>query len=71
MEDRCNPASWMNYSVVNSNRTNVKSPLNERAFYLNRSLAMFYFHMGEPTLSSTLFRFTSEFGMESGGSKTL
>ncbi len=26
---------------------------------------------GDPTLPSTLFRFTSEFGMESGGSKTL
>ncbi len=26
---------------------------------------------GNPTLPSTLFRFTSEFGMESGGSKTL
>ncbi len=26
---------------------------------------------GNPTLPSTLFRFTSEFGMDSGGSKTL
>ncbi len=32
---------------------------------------MSYFHMGNPTLSSALFRFTTEFGMESGGSKTL
>ncbi len=32
---------------------------------------MFYFHMANATLSSTLFRFTSEFGMGSGGSKTL
>ncbi len=32
---------------------------------------MFYSHMGDPTLPSTLFRFTSLFGMESGGSKTL
>ena len=32
---------------------------------------MTYFHMGEPTLSSAQFRFTSEFGMGSGGSRTL
>ena len=40
-------------------------------FSTYKVLTMFYFHMGEPTLSSTLFRFTSEFGMESGGAKTL
>ncbi len=38
---------------------------------LIRSLAMSYFHMANATLSSALFRFTTEFGMESGGSKTL
>ena len=37
---------------------------------------MSYFHMGNPplaapTLSSALFRFTTEFGMGSGGSKML
>ena len=32
---------------------------------------MSYFHMANATLSSALFRFTTEFGMESGGSKTL
>ena len=32
---------------------------------------MSYFHMANATLSSALFRFTTEFGMGSGGSKTL
>ncbi len=32
---------------------------------------MTYFHMANATLSSALFRFTTEFGMGSGGSKTL
>ena len=32
---------------------------------------MSYFHMASATLSSALFRFTTEFGMGSGGSKTL
>ena len=32
---------------------------------------MSYFHIANATLSSALFRFTTEFGMESGGSKTL
>ena len=41
------------------------------AFVLNRSLAMTYSHMGTPTLPSALLRFTSEFGMGSGGSTTL
>ena len=35
------------------------------------SLAMTYFHIAAATLSSALFRFTIEFGMGSGGSKTL
>ena len=35
------------------------------------SLAMTYFHIAAATLSSALFRFTTEFGMGSGGSKTL
>ncbi len=35
------------------------------------SLAMSYFHMANATLSSALFRFTTEFGMGSGGYKTL
>ena len=32
---------------------------------------MTYSHMGTPTLPSALLRFTSEFGMGSGGSTTL
>ena len=47
---------------------------NQTAFtiwvlYLN--LAMSYFHMGNPTLSSALIGFTSEFEMGSGGSQSL
>ena len=37
----------------------------------NRSLAMSYSHMGTPTLPSALTRFTSEFGMGSGGTMSL
>ncbi len=51
-------------------RQKAKNPLIERAF-LNRSLVMTYFHMANATLSSALFRFTTEFGMGSGGSRTL
>ena len=36
-----------------------------------RNLAMSYSHMGTPTLPSALLRFTSEFGMESGGTTAL
>ena len=32
---------------------------------------MSYSHMGTPTLPSALLRFTSEFGMESGGATAL
>ena len=38
---------------------------------LCKCLTMSYFHMGTPTLSSALSSFTSEFGMESGGTYTL
>ena len=37
----------------------------------NKSLAMSYSHMGTPTLPSALLRFTSEFGMGSGGTNAL
>ena len=47
-----------------------KTPLNERGFRI-KSLAVSYFHMGSPTLSSALSGFTSEFGMGSGGSHSL
>ena len=39
-------------------------------FYV-KSLAVTYFHMGTPTLSSALSGFTSEFEMGSGGSRSL
>ena len=35
-----------------------------------RRLAVSYFRMGSPTLSSALNGFTSEFGMVSGGSRS-
>jgi hypothetical protein len=38
---------------------------------LIKSLAVTYFHMGTPTLSSALSSFTSEFEMGSGGSHLL
>ncbi len=48
-----------------------KNPTLSNRVSLIRSLAMSYFHMANATLSSALFRFTTEFGMGSGGSKTL
>ena len=55
------------YSAVN------KKPLKELTFrgFVFRSLTMTYSHMGTPTLPSAILRFTSEFGMGSGGSKAL
>ena len=47
-----------------------KSPAIKLGFS-NRSLTMTYSHMGTPTLPSAMLRFTSEFGMGSGGSKAL
>ncbi|WP_211842197.1 hypothetical protein, partial [Pseudoalteromonas sp. NEC-BIFX-2020_015] len=45
----------------------VKNPDSvSRAFFI-WSLAMTYFHITNATLSSALFRFTTEFGMGSGG----
>ena len=35
------------------------------------NLAMSYSHMGTPTLPSALLRFTTEFGMDSGGATAL
>ncbi len=50
----------------------IKKPRQQAVGVLKfRSLAMSYSHMGNPTLPSALFRFTTEFGMGSGGSKTL
>jgi hypothetical protein len=53
----------------------LKQPLNNATtvvnIKLNRRLAMSYSHMGTPTLPSALLRFTSEFGMGSGGATVL
>ena len=47
-----------------------KTHLVEVGFTIKR-LAVTYFHMGTPTLSSALSGFTSEFEMGSGGSRLL
>ncbi len=49
----------------------AKKAAHWQPFSLFGSLAMTYSHMGTPTLPSALLRFTSEFGMGSGGSKVL
>ena len=53
------------------NIRNAKSRALARLFDLKRSLVMSYSHMGTPTLPSALLRFTSEFGMDSGGTTVL
>ena len=61
----------MGWASTKSKLCKAKSPtLSNRAF-LNRSLAMTYSHMGTPTLPSAQLRFTSEFGMGSGGTTVL
>ena len=60
--------------VINGVFSNVrkqKTRLFRIGFLLIRSLAMSYSHMGTPTLPSALLRFTSEFGMGSGGATVL
>ncbi len=52
-------------------RQQKRPPLSEWPFLLYKSLAVTYFHMGPPTLSSALSCFTSEFGMGSGGANSL
>ena len=50
----------------------AKSPaLARRAYYLMRSLAVNYSRIANATLPSSQLRFTSEFGMGSGGSTAL
>jgi hypothetical protein len=39
--------------------------------FSKKILAVTYFHMGNPTLSLALSGFTSEFEMESGGTRLL
>ena len=48
-----------------------KAPGQDNPEALSKSLAVTYFHMGTPTLSSALNGFTSEFEMGSGGSHSL
>jgi len=48
-----------------------KKPLTKDQGLAIKSLAVSYFHMGSPTLSSAQSGFTSEFGMGSGGSHSL
>ena len=48
-----------------------KIPGHKDRVLLVKSLAVTYFHMGSPTLSSALSSFTSEFEMGSGGSHLL
>ena len=43
----------------------------ERGSFLNKCLALTYFHMATATLSSAQSVFTSEFDMESGGTHLL
>ena len=51
---------------------NKKAPrLREGLFHLIGSLAVNYSRMASATLPSSRLRFTSEFGMESGGSTAL
>ena len=56
-----------------SRMTLIKKPPTRSAEGLVqiRSLAVTYFHMGTPTLSSAQSSFTSEFEMGSGGSHSL
>ena len=56
---RCQHCSWK------------KTPAACAAEVMVRSLAVSYFRMGSPTLSSALSVFTSEFEMGSGGSRSL
>ena len=48
-----------------------KYPATGTGYCFIKSLAVTYFHMGTPTLSSALSSFTSEFEMGSGGSHLL
>ena len=58
---------------VNKEYKSIKKTLHDRVMkgLGIKNLAMSYFRMGTPTLSSALSVFTSEFEMESGGSHLL
>ena len=52
-------------------RPNKKPGLNEQTGFSIWRLAVTYSHTGTPALPSAMHRFTSEFGMGSGGSNAL
>ena len=57
--------------VVNREILNTKTPVFRLGFFCIGSLAVCYSRMASATLPSPQLRFTSEFGMESGGSTAL
>ena len=57
--------------LVMRRKFKAKKAIREDSLSLNGSLAMTYSHMGTPTLPSAQLRFTSEFGMGSGGATAL
>ena len=59
-----------NQTIKHKPKKKPEVAMLQRAFQ-NISLAMTYSHMGPPTLPSALRRFTTEFGMGSGGSISL
>ena len=59
------------FKQVNTLNHTKKYPATRTGYCFIKSLAVTYFHMGNPTLSSALSSFTSEFGMGSGGSHSL
>ena len=68
-DDRLKPQSWRSGT---DQATPKKNPDQQLLIGVCiKSLAVSYFHMGTPTLSSALSGFTSEFGMGSGGSRSL
>ena len=65
---------WCWHQESNPGPTDYKSvalPSELCQLGIKKSLTITYFHMGNPTLSSALVCFTSEFEMDSGGPKQL
>ena len=62
--------TWASRSLHKKRRVTLPSALRFTSKQI-RSLAMSYSHMGTPTLPSALLHFTSEFGMDSGGTTVL
>ena len=59
------------YSSKTTQQLKIKKPQHIVLGLCYLNLAMSYFHMGNPTLSSALTGFTSEFEKGSGGSQSL